>query len=530
MAEKSLGNQHGKKSEKAKRETIFNSFNLFYCMIATFSFSDLKVVFRDIGIVLQYSSMVFIVPLLASLAFMEEPEFAAHYFLAGAITFLLGTILKTVFATSLETRFKHALLIIALAWLVFTGLAAMPLAWIANMSFLHAYFEAMSALTTTGLSIMTSTAANVPLPLIDNAPASLILWRSLLSWIGGIGIVVMALVGIFSSYSKTSKLIIAEGREERLKPNLRNSVKEIWSIYAFLTIIGVILLFFSGMEPFEAVNYSMSAISTTGMTTTSQGLNTPNNYWANAGMRNYWVDISLVIIMVLGATSFYTHYLAKKGKYQYYWHDAEFRGVIVIGLIGGLMIIPKLGLESGLFHSFSALTCGGFELAPEAAINSWDDFVKLVLIIGMFIGGAAGSTAGGVKMSRFIIFVKSIYWKVRETLLPKGSFFPKKYEGRPLSNDEIREINLFILLYIVFLVMGILVLTFNGATIANATFEVVSAQGNAGISTGLTRVDMNPASELMLIVNMWVGRLEIIPVFSLVGFFLRFRAKRKRNE
>ena len=497
-------------------------------MIARFSFSDLKIVFRDIGVVLQYSSLIFIVPLLASLAFMEEPEFAAHYLLAGAITFLLGTILKTVFATSLETRFKHALLIIALAWLVFTGLAAMPFVWIAGMSFLHAYFETMSALTTTGLSVMTSTSSQVSVPLIDNAPPSLILWRSLLSWVGGVGIVVMALVGIFSSYSKTSKLIIAEGREERLKPNLRNSVKEIWSIYVFLTILGIVLLFFSGMDPFNAVNYSMSAISTTGMTTSSQGLNAPNAYWANTGMRNYWVDLSLVIIMVLGATSFYTHYLAKKGKYQYYWHDAEFRGILVLGLIGGLMIIPKLGIESGLFHSFSALTCGGFELAREAAINSWDDFVKLVLIIGMFIGGAAGSTAGGIKMSRFIIFVKSIYWKIRETLLPKGSFFSKKYEGRALSNDEIREINLFLLLYIVFLVAGILVLTFNGATITNAAFEVVSAQGNAGISTGLTRVDMNPFSELMLVVNMWVGRLEIIPVFSLAGLLLSYRARKKK--
>lgn len=499
-------------------------------MIAKFSFSDLEIVFRDIGIILQYSALVFLVPLIASLAFQEMVDYSLYYVLACAMTYLLGVIFKTVFANDRETQLKHAFLIIALAWLIFNGLAAMPFVWIANMHYLHAYFESMSALTTTGLSVMVSTSETVFVPLIDTVPPSLILWRSLLSWIGGVGIVVLALVGIFSSYGKASRLIIAEGREERLKPNLKNSIKEIWSVYVFLTALGVILLFLSGMELFEAVNYSMSAISTTGMTTSSNGLNAENNYWMNVGMRNYWVDISLIVIMVLGATSFYTHFFAKRGKYQYYLKDAEFRGVLLIGLVGGLMIVPKLGIESALFHAFSAVTCGGFEIATQAIINSWEDFVKLVLIIGMFIGGAAGSTAGGIKMSRFIIFVKSIYWKMKETLLPKGSFFPKKYEGRPLTNDEIREINLFLLLYIFFLVLGILVLTFNGETITNAAFEVVSAQGNAGISTGITRVNMNPLSELMLILNMWIGRLEIIPVFSLLGFALHFRGSEFRGK
>jgi len=492
-------------------------------MIAQYSLSDIRVVFRDIGIILQYSAAVFLLPLAAALLFQEPLEFSAYYFLAGLVTFLLGTILKTFFAGAMETSYKHALLIIALAWLIFTGLAALPLMWIANMSYLHAYFESMSALTTTGLSVMTTTAENIPVPLIDSVPESLILWRSFLSWIGGVGIVVMALVGIFSSYGKTSKLIVAEGREERLKPNLRNSVNEIWMLYVGMTLIGVVLLFFSGMDPLNALNYSMSAISTTGMATTSTGLNVENNYWAAEGLRNYWVDISLVIIMLMGATSFYTHYLAKKGKYQYYWKDAELRAILIAGILGGLLIMPKLGIESSLFHAFSALTCGGFEISKQAVIFAWDDFVKLILIIGMFIGGAAGSTAGGVKMSRFLIFIKSIYWKIRETLLPKGSFFPKKYEGRSLSNDEVREITLFLLLYIFFLVAGILVLTFNGETLSNASFEIVSAQGNAGISTGVTHAGMNPTSEVMLIISMWIGRLEIIPIFSLVGFALRFR-------
>jgi len=500
-------------------------------MIAKFRFTDLEVVFRDIGLILRYSAILFAVPLLLSLLFGEIPENAFYYGISGVAAFLAGTALLNIFTTEKETTFKHALLITALAWLLFNAVAAMPFMWIAKMPFLDSYFEAMSALTTTGLSLMDSTGGNVFTPIIDTVPASLILWRSILSWIGGIGIVVLAMVGVFSSYGNASKMIIAEGRDERLKPNLKNSMKEVWGIYAGLTVIGIVLLFLSGMTPLDAVNYSMSAISTTGMATTSQGLNAPNMFWLNEGIRNYWVDIVLVLIMVLGATSFYTHFLAKKGNYKAYTKDPQFMWMVALGIIGGLFIIPKLGLESGFFHAFSALTCGGFELATGAMIESWDEFVKLILIIGMFIGGSAGSTAGGIKMNRFILFVKGAFWRIKESLLPKGSFFPKKFEGHPVTVNELKEINLFLLLYIVFIVAGILVLTYNGATISDASFEVVSAQGNAGISSGITNVGMPQASMFMLIINMWVGRLEIIPIFSLLGliFHLRDRAV-KANE
>jgi len=387
---------------------------------------------------------------------------------------------------------------------------------ITGMPFIDGMFESMSSLTTTGLTMMQGT--------IDSAPASLIFWRSLLSWVGGIGIVVMALTGILATYTKSAKLMVAEGREERVKPNLRNTAKELWGIYILITALGVLMLYFSGMNLFNAVNYSMSAISTSGMDTTSQGL---------VGAHNWWLDISLIIIMFLGATSFSVHYLfLKRKQFGAYFRDIEFKIMVMLSVFSIILIMPKmlmfygsnsLGIENAVFHVVSAFTCGGFALVPMGDIFKWEDFIKVVLVGLMFIGGAAGSTAGGIKISRFWIFVKSIYWRVKSAILPRESFFQRKFEGRVVKEQEVKEISQFILLYAVFIIAGVFVLTSLGNDLSNSLFEVVSAQSNSGISTGITHAGMPFAGKVMLILNMWIGRLEIIPILAGVGFLLSLR-------
>ncbi len=491
-------------------------------MFVRLGYSDLKIVMRDIGTILEYSSVLFLVPCIISLFYMESlTRIVVYYVFSSAIVFLSGFILRSVFSNKMDTQMKHAFLITAISWLLFTAFAALPFVFIQNSSFVNAVFEAMSALTTTGLSVMKAQ--------LNLMPKSLLFWRSLLSWIGGIGIIVLAMVGVFTAYTRASKLIIAEGREERLTPNLKNSVMQIWWVYVLLTGIGVFLLWASGMTPFESVNYSMSAISTTGMSLTPEGLAVENHYWNAIGKHNYWVDISLIVIMMLGAISFSVHYLFFKRKdFRAYFRDAETRMLLFLSFLSSLMVVPKLGIENGIFHLISALTCGGFELVSNTIIAQWDEFVKLVLILAMFVGGSAGSTAGGIKISRFIIFVKGVYWKIKETLLPKNSFFAKRFDGREIKNEQIREITFFILLYAFFIALGVMVLTFDGATISNAVFEVVSAQSNAGISTGFTDATMPLASKIMLIFNMWIGRLEIIPVFSLFGLAIYFVRKKRK--
>lgn len=486
-------------------------------MLVRLGFEDVKIALRDVGIVLKWSSLVFLVPIIVSLIDTESINIISTYVLSGLLAFFLGSVLRRLFKSDRETDLKHAFIAVSILWLVFTAIAAIPFVLITGMTFVDSYFESMSALTTTGLTMMYY--------IIDSTPKSLIFWRSLLSWIGGVGMVVLALVGILTTYTKSAKLMIAEGKEERIRPNFKNTVKEMWGIYLLLTFVGIILLYFSGMNLFDAVNYSMSAISTTGMDTTSTGL---------VGLHNYWIDISLIIIMVIGATSFTVHYLfIRKRKIDVYFKDIEFRVLIVLILISSIAIIPNMikfygndflaGVENSFFHVASALTCGGFAISSFSDVFNWGDFIKLILIGLMFIGGSSGSTAGGIKISRFWLFLKSIFWRVKASVLPKESFFQKKFEGRVVQPEEIRRINQFILLYAVFILIGVIVLTSYGNDLGSSVFEVVSAQSNAGITTGLTHIGMPIAAKLVLILNMWVGRLEIVPILAAIGFALSMK-------
>jgi trk system potassium uptake protein TrkH len=239
-------------------------------------------------------------------------------------------------------------------------------------------------------------------------------------------------------------------------------------------------------------------------------------------VRNYWVDFWLIVLMVLGATSFSLIYLImKKHNLKAFINDSEARTLLILGLLVAVISFPKLGLESALFHAFSAVTAGGFQLVSSITASGWEDIVKFLLIMLMLIGGSTNSTAGGIKIARFVIFVKSMFWKIKESMMPKGTVFSRKFEGKELRAEHLAEIYFFILAYLFFIGLGTIVVLLDGAELSDAMFEVVSAQSNAGISAGISKPGMPLATEIMLIFNMWIGRLEIIPLFALLALFKR---------
>lgn len=500
-------------------------------MFIRFGFTDLKAVFRDSGIVIQYSAVAFLIPIIFTIYYQEAYITTFIYFLCAAITFLIGVVLKHLFKTNYSSGLVHAFFTATIVWVLFSFLAGLPFYFISGVPLHHAFFESVSALTTTGLSVV--------LPWFDSYPNSLIFWRSFIAWAGGIGIVVMALMGVTGSYSKASNLITAEGRNQQIRPNPKNSVKEIWSIYVGLTLIGILFLYLSGMPLWESLNYSMSAISTTGMGTDSIGLTGESAGWDPVGLRNNWTTISLIFIMIMGATSFFVHFLFfKRGQFKILFKDSEFKFLILMGLLSSLIIFPKflvffggmssMAIESSLYYTFSSLTCGGPALHSSLIISSFESFSLLLLIILMIIGGSSGSTAGGIKISRFLIFLKGIYWKIKSSVLPKKSFFTKKFDGRVLSDEDISEVYQFILLWSCFLIIGTLIVSWHGYPFDLALFEVASAQSNAGVSVGITSSTMPISVEIMLIINMLIGRLEILPIFAVIGFFAGISKKKQK--
>ncbi len=472
-------------------------------MFIRFTKNDFFVTMRNIGIILMWSSLTFLLPIFASFYYKEPLTVSINYLLCGIIALMLGFFLKILFKSDKELETKHAYVAISILWILYTAIAALPFVLIHNANFVDAFFESMSAITTTGLTI---------LPNIDNMVFSLLFWRSLISWIGGIGIVVIVMVGLLTAYTKAAKLLSAEGRQERIKPNIKNTAKEMILIYLFLTFVGTTLLIAGGMRPFFALNYAMSAISTTGFDLTKAGLTVAHNWL---------IDASLILIMIMGATSFYTHYfILRRKNLEIFIKDREFQLMLLLAFISAFLLLTKFEFLKALFYTTSAITCGGFALDLPKIIAQWEDWVKFTLILLMLIGGSAGSTAGGIKLSRFWLFLKSIYWKIKEAILPKGTYFAKKFEDIVVSNEEIAEIHQFILLYILLIFIGSFVLTLCGYNLSDSLFEVVSAQGNAGISAGVTNVNMPLGAKIMLIINMWFGRLEIIPILSLIGLGL----------
>jgi trk system potassium uptake protein len=461
--------------------------------------------------ILLYSSFSLLLPVIFSVFFYEDISITLTYsliFLGCFFVSFLGYKLIKIKPHQKYFGLKgiHYLLIVCFVWLIYAVFSSLPFIFINSMSFVDAFFEAMSSLTTTGLSMIGH----------YNIPQSLIFWRSILSWFGGIGIILLAFFGITGKLTYSNKIFSAEGHE-RIRPSIKKTVFYIWSIYIILTLIGIIILSLSGMTLFDSVSYSMSAISTTGHGSSEFG---------DALLNTLPVQLSLIVIMLLGATSFITHYLFfKKKSIVEYIKDNQLFFMLMIIMLFFISIFIKISQTFSwtevLMNIVGLITGGGFTNWTASQILSIGPFFILLAIILMFIGGSTNSTSGGIKIDRFIIFIKSIFWKIKAIVLPDIANFSRTYKHSFVTNKDVRNTYFFILVYLLFIIVGTTVLSFNNYGVVESFFEVTAAQSNVGVSVGITDVLMPVSAKVMLIINMWVGRLEIIPILGLLGMFLQ---------
>ncbi len=471
-----------------------------------------KNVFKSTGQILFYSSFTLLFPVIFSFIFKEGINVSLVYFLIFLFTFLLGYLLeksitkKKVLGSDnlFSITLTQALIVVVFVWLLYAFFTSLPFYFLSpEMSLLDSYFESMSSLTTTGLTMYD----NLVPPL-----KSLSLWRSFISWIGGIGIIVLAFFGFMKGFSGSSKLISAEGHE-RIRPNIKRTIIDMWIIYLVITLIGVILLNIFGMTLFDSFNYSMSAVSTTGSQSNSQSLEI---------IGNLPIYVTLIFLMILGATSFLLHFsFYFKRSFKVYLKDKQFLYMLVIMFFAAILIFLKLRGSADfiivLLTVVGMTSCGGFTTFASSNLLSVSPFIFLIFLILMFVGGSTGSTTGGIKVERLILSIKSIFWRIRQLNLPDIAYFSKRYNGEIVDNAKIRFVYFLIFMYLFFIVLGVLFFTFHGYGLQESVFEVISAQSNVGISTGLTDSSIHGSLKVMLIVNMWVGRLEIIPLLSVLG-------------
>ncbi|MEN6369390.1 MAG: TrkH family potassium uptake protein [Thermotogota bacterium] len=490
---------------------------------------DLAIVLRDVGRLMPVVSAMALVSLFVPIVYHEGYAIAPLVWTA-VIAAALGLALYLPFRHAPEPQLRHAMITAALGWLVVPAVGALPFlfcaAWAdagptaANLTAFrdpaNAFFESLSGFTTTGLSV-------APRP--DLLPHTLQWWRSFAQWIGSLGVIVVVLSILAGPRpgSATYSMYYAEARSDRILPTIRSTVRTLWWILIAFTAVSMALQWRLGTPIWQAANHAMTALSTGGFAVTA-----PNA----APYPNVGVMIVLMLSMLAGAISFSVHYAALGAGWRRLFSDYQTRMFLLIVLVGIAFLtlenLPRMGiaeaLRSSAFHFVSAETTTGFQATGFA---TWSETAKLILAAGMFIGGAAGSTAGGIKIIRLVVLLKGLSWRFRQVLSPRRAVIPFRIGGTALDSADVGErledAALIMFLWIAFIGVGVVVLlhcTPPQFTLADIVLEVASAQGNSGLSTGITGPQMALAGKLALCFNMWVGRLEIIPVLILVRSFV----------
>ncbi len=457
---------------------------------------------HPLGMIMQGTGVVVLLPLITALVYNENTYLA--FIIPSILSLALGYLLKMRSSQDDKLGLKHGMIIAAVAWLWAALIGSLCLVMGTHVDFLNAFFESMSAWTGSGLSIFTN---------VEILPKSILFLRSLEQWVGGLGVIIVIIGILIRPGTAAARLYKSEAREEKIKPSITGTVKTIWWIYLFYTVVGILLYIAAGMPFFDAINNTFTNLSTGGMSVKNDNI---------GAYHSLAIYIITMILMVIGGTSFLVHYKALKGRAIDVLRDIQFQTtIIMIALFSILLIVgTKFATIDAVFFVISALSCTGSNIQPVNVMFNWPDYAKIIITACMIIGMSAGSTTGALKLIRIITLVKGIYWEILRIISPAGSVIPRKISGKAVGDEEIREAGGYLFLYFIFLFASWLVLMQYGYGGINSIFEVASAQGNVGLSTGIVAPTMPPLTEIFLIINMWVGRIEIIPVLVLLKLFV----------
>jgi len=486
-------------------------------------FPNFSAIAPDLGRIFLFMGLVSYLPLLIGLVYGEYGILLPMISAPVAFT-ALGLLLLRIRKTEREPPLSISLGSVALIWIVASLVGALPLTLGIGMPYTDAVFEAMSGWTSTGLSLI---------PNVDAVPQTLLFWRSLTQWMGGIGIVAFS-VALASRSSLTSfRLYRAEGRSETLMPSVVATAAQMWRIYLILTIAGVGLVMLSGIPLWDAVNISMTAIATGGFSVHTQGI----MYYQNP-----LLEMLIIPIMIAGALPFKLYYLTYYRKQTNFFADSQARLLFLLIALGVALVtfdlvtltkaVPFQALREGLFMVTSGITCTGFH---NSNLYTWSSVTVLFLSVLMLIGGSSGSTAGGIKLSRVNLGIETLVWWFNKPFKGSHALTSFRHNGKAvgitIAEYEISKNMLVIALFILTIFTGSILLLHldhtQGFDSSEVIFDVVSAISNVGLSSGFVNPQMSMAGKWLFIIIMWAGRLEILPVIALVmGLSGQFSQKR----
>lgn len=427
----------------------------------------------------------------------------------GAIFFIFGRKRpenKVIYA-------KEGLVIVGLAWILWSLFGALPFVLTGSIpSYVDAFFETVSGFTTTGSTILTD---------IEALPKGVAFWRSLTHWIGGMGVLVFVMMLTSLDDEHSMHLMRAEvpGPEaDKLVPKARATARILYLMYFVLTAAEVVFLMFGGMSFYDALLHSFSTAGTGGFSNRNASV----AYYDSA-----YIDGVITVFMILFGVNFNLYFLIRLKNWKDALKNEELHAYL--GIIAGAVAIVTvniLGIYGNLVHAFryasfqvaSVITTTGF---CTADFNLWPELSKVVLLGIMVIGACAGSTGGGIKVSRFLILVKSIKQEVRRMLHPKAVTIVK-INGKRVGNDTIRSVYIYFISYILVMMVLILLVSINNFDFATTFSSVLTTLNNVG--PGISMVGpvenfhmFSPLSKLVFCMDMLLGRLEIFPYLLLMS-------------
>ncbi|GMQ86477.1 MAG: TrkH family potassium uptake protein [Acidimicrobiia bacterium] len=483
---------------------------------------------RDFKIIAFYLGRVFLVVAAAgmlpagwALLGREWAPFSSFLLMIGFFA-VLGTAMMRLGVGEQRLDWGHGMVVVAVTWLVVPAIGAIPFLLSGHFGGpLDAYFDAMSGLSTTGLALVQD---------LDHLAPSLNFWRHLLHFLGGQGIIIAVLVLFAGGGALT--MYYGEGRDDQILPSVRSTARFIWSVAAAHLVFGVVALglvaylvlgFGFGRSLFHGLMIFFAGFDTGGFSPQSTSL----GYYHSAVF-----ELVTAVLMVAGALSFGVHFALWRGPRRSLLKNLETRTVlltfgftmtlVVLGLALTVAYTELTGLSrQGFFQALSAQTGTGFTTIPSSELARWGGLAFGGMAIAMALGGMASSTAGGVKALRNGLTLRSMGQEVRAILLPHGAMVDRSYfqfRERPLSPDLARSVMTVSLLYVALYIAGAGVGIAYGMPLQQALFESVSAGANVGLSVGLTEPSMPALLKLTYVVQMWLGRLEFVAVFALVGF------------
>ena len=466
-----------------------------------------------------------VLPLIVAIATGESNE-AFAFLLAMSLAITLGRLADWHLATSASMTTSHGLATVAVSWLLAPIIAAIPLLLSGHyLGFLDAYFEAMSGFATIGLTLAND---------LDHMARSVNLWRHLMQFLGGQGIVVVVLTIFASAGGRVGALYTGEGRDEKVVPNVIRTARFIWRVALIYGLLATTTLWIAivaaGLHPvtalFHAVNLFMAAFDTGGFATQSASV---------SFYRSTAVELMLLPVMLAGAFSFALHYMLWQGRHRELFRNIETRTMAMTMVT--LFTIAAVGLgrsgtftdlfplwRHGFFQMVSAHTTTGLATVPgRLFVTDWGVLAPAMIVSAMAIGGMAGSTAGGIKVIRVGLILKSLRQDIRKVLYPENAVVVESVHstrGQFLDERRVRAAATILLLWLALYLGGALVALFYGYDLQAALFESTAAASSAGLSIGIVRPDLEWPLKVLYITQMVVGRLEFIAPFALVGYLV----------